>query len=132
MRRIFLVLAETVLLVAAGVLAAYIRLRHEAAWEIFNRNGLVKIVIVTAIIQLSFYLFDLYDLPGARNYRRVLLNLAGALGVATLLLAVFFYSVPALPIGGGVFSVDLSTPFAGVLNWRLGATWGAGHHPLCG
>jgi sugar transferase (PEP-CTERM system associated) len=130
MRRVFLVLSETVLLSLVGLVAAYIRLTDGATWEIFQRRGWLKLTLVTVVIQMAFYLFDLYDLPATRNYKRVMMNLAIALGVATVLLSILFYAMPALELGRGVFLMDLWLAFAAIGAWRLVVAWGAGHPNL--
>ena len=63
MRRVFIVASEAVLLFAVGVIAAYIRFLDEAPNEIVDQRGWIKLLFATVVIQLAFYLFDLYDLP---------------------------------------------------------------------
>jgi hypothetical protein len=83
------------------VVAAYIRFTGEAADEIVNNRGWIKLLLASVVIQVAFYLFDLYDLPAMRSYRQVLTNLAKALGVATALLMMLFYALPMLTLGRG-------------------------------
>jgi sugar transferase (PEP-CTERM system associated) len=130
MRRALLVPVETMLLFLVGMAAAYIRLTDDVMWEVFNRQGWMKLLLVTLFIQLSFYLFDLYDLPATRRYRRVLFNLAKSLGSATVLLSILFYAVPMLELGRGVFLVDLALSFIAIAAWRLVVAWSAGHPQL--
>jgi sugar transferase (PEP-CTERM system associated) len=126
MRRLILVASETVLLLLVGLAAAFIRV-DDLYYEIMRNNGLNKLMFVTLFIQLAFYLFDLYDLPATRSYRRVLFNLARALGAATILLSILFYAVPMLEMGRGVFLVTLALAFAAISAWRLVVAWSAGH-----
>ena len=79
MRRLFLVIVDAVLLFAAAFTAAHIRFGSEISDVLFNQRGWMKIVMLTVIIQLAFYLFDLYDLPATRRYRRVIINIVIAL-----------------------------------------------------
>jgi sugar transferase (PEP-CTERM system associated) len=130
MRRFFLVIVETVLLLASALTATYIRIGAETPAVLFNHLGWMKLTLVTMVIQSTFYLFDLYDLPATRRYVRVLMNIAIALGVATVALSILFYVVPALQLGRGVFLVDVSLAAVLISSWRLLVAWSAGHPQL--
>lgn len=130
MRRLFLVIVETVLLFAAALTATHIRFGSESSDVLFNQRGWMKVIMLTAVIQLAFYLFDLYDLPATRRYRQVIINLGIALGVATVLLSILFYVVPSLQLGRGVFLVDVTLIVAVIPAWRLVVAWSAGHPQL--
>lgn len=130
MRRLFLVIVETVLLFAAALTATQIRFGSESSDVLFNQRGWLKLVMLTVVIQLAFYLFDLYDLPTTRRYRRVIINLVIALSVATVLLSILFYVVPALQLGRGVLLVDVTLILAVIPAWRLVVAWSAGHPQL--
>jgi len=130
MRRFFLVIVETVLLLASALTATYIRIGADTPAVLFNHRGWMKLTLVTMVIQSAFYLFDLYDLPATRRYLRVLMNIAIALGVATVGLSILFYVVPALQLGRGVFLVDVSLAVVVISSWRLLVAWSAGHPQL--
>jgi len=130
MRRLFLVLSETVILMLAALAATYVRFGSESSAAVLEHRGWLKLVMLTAVIQLAFYLFDLYDLPATRRYRRVIMNLIIALGVATVLLSILFYLVPALQLGRAVFLVDVTLILALIPAWRLLVAWSAGHPQL--
>jgi sugar transferase (PEP-CTERM system associated) len=116
-----------VLLLMVALIASYIRLCGDASWEIFHRQGGLKILLLTLVIQLAFYLFDLYDLPASRSYRRVLANLVKALGATTVLLSLLFYALPALELGRGVFLLSLALTFIVIAAWRRAVAWSARH-----
>ena len=130
MRRVFVAVTETFLLFAVGVVAAYIRFTGEAEHEIVNNGGWIKLLLASLVIQVAFYLFDLYDLPAMRRYRQVLVNLAKALGVATVLLMILFYVLPMLTLGRGVFLVNLGLAFAAIALFRLLVSWSSAHPHL--
>ncbi len=127
MRRAFLITAETGLLLSTGLAAAWLRLGEGTAWELAERQGWLKLLMVTLVIQLAFYLFDLYDLPATRSYRRVVKNLIKSLLAATVLLSIFFYALPSFQLGRGVFLVELGLAFAIIALWRLLVAWTTGH-----
>ncbi|HLG13112.1 MAG TPA: TIGR03013 family XrtA/PEP-CTERM system glycosyltransferase [Blastocatellia bacterium] len=130
MRRLFLVTSEMALLMLGGLVAAYIRFADDASWQLFQRRGWMKLVMVTLVIQIAFYLFDLYDLPATRSYRRVVFNMLKAMGTATVVLTVLFYVVPALEHGRGVFLANLAVNFVIIAAWRTLVAWSAGHPQL--
>ena len=130
MRRLSLVVAETTLLLVVGLTAAYLRLTHDLSYELSERQGWLKLILTTLVIQLSFYLFDLYSLPATRDYQRVVINLAKALGAATVLLSILFFALPVLELGRGVFLVGLSLTFVVISAWRKLVAWSTGHPQL--
>ena len=130
MRRFFLVLIETSLLLIIGLVATYARVTGDTSYELFERRGWLKLLMVTLVIQLAFYLFDLYDLRATRSYRRVAMNLAIALCVATALLSILFYAVPMLQLGRGIFLAEMAFIVALIPGWRILVSWSAGHPQL--
>jgi sugar transferase (PEP-CTERM system associated) len=130
MRRILLVIVESFLLWLCGFFALYVRVLGGTAYELIERRGWLKLIAVTFAIQLAFYLFDLYDLPATRSYRRVVKNMAVALAVATVLLTILFYIMPPLSLGRGIFLVMIAFVSAVIPGWRLLVAWSAGHPHL--
>ncbi|HJQ68581.1 MAG TPA: TIGR03013 family XrtA/PEP-CTERM system glycosyltransferase [Blastocatellia bacterium] len=130
MRRLSLVMAETTLLLVVGLTAAYLRLAHDLSYELSERQGWLKLILTTLVIQLSFYLFDLYSLHATRVYRKVVVNLVKALGAATVLLAILFFALPMLELGRGVFIVNLALTFVVISAWRKVVAWSTGHPQL--
>jgi sugar transferase (PEP-CTERM system associated) len=130
MRRLFLVAIETLLLLTVGFAAAYVRVGGDTSYELFFRRGWMKLLLVTFVIQLAFYLFDLYDLRTTRSYRRVITNIAVALATATVLLSILFYAAPVLEPGRGIFLVEMAFVAALIPAWRLMVAWSEGHPQL--
>lgn len=127
MRRFLFVVIESSLLLLCGFFALYVRVLGDTAYELIERHGWMKIIVVTLVIQLAFYLFDLYDLPATRSYRRVVTNMTIALAVAAVLLAFLFYLVPMLSLGRGIFLVMIAFACGVIPSWRLLVAWSAGH-----
>lgn len=130
MRRFFLFLTESVLLFAIAMLAGTIRYTGYLWSDTFQDRGWMKFVMMTMVIQLAFYLFDLYDLPATRRYRRVFGNLVKSLCVSTLLLSIFFYAFPKLAIDRSIFLIAIAMDFVAIAGWRLLAAWSSGHPNL--
>src|SRR5262245_34077245 len=91
MRRVFLLFVETLLLFTAGLLAVHLRFAEDFETEVYAKHGWMKLLLMVGIVQLMFYLFDLYDLPATRRYPRVLGNLVKAMSSSALLLAMLLY-----------------------------------------
>lgn len=130
MRRAFLILFESVLIYLMGIVAIQIRVPGSVTHELFERYGVEKLLLVTLVIQLAFYLFDLYDMPTSRSHRKVVTNITFALVAATVLLTILFYAMPTLQLGRGAFVVQMIQVFAIIPAWRLLAAWSAGHPQL--
>ncbi len=126
----FLVAAEFVLMLVAGLAATYIRLANAIWYEVLERQSWQKLLLVALVAQLTFYLFDLYDLPAMRSYRRVMINLVKALGVTTVLISILFYVLPVLQLGRGVYLWMIAISFALITAWRWLVAWSAGHPQL--
>src|SRR6267378_5696528 len=130
MRRLFLVIVDAALLFAAALTATQIRYGSESADILFNQRGWMKIVMLAVVIQLAFYLFDLYDLPATRRYRQVIINMVIALSVASVLLSILSYVLPVLQLGRGVFLLAVILIVGVIPAWRLVVAWSAGHPQL--
>jgi len=128
-RRFFLILAEAAWLYLSGVVAAFVRLGSGATWEILNRRGWLKLALVVIVIQVSLYLFDLYELEPAQG-KRLFISLAKAYSCALVFLLGLFYFVPALVLGRGIFVLNLMLGAAMTLAGRLLVAWGERHPAL--
>jgi len=129
LRSLFLITSETAWLYLSGLTAAYIRLGSGTRSELIDKHGALKLVVVVIVVQLSFYLFDLYD----RRFigkRRFLFNLARAYAVATIFLLALFYIVPSILLGRGVFVLNMTIGAVLTLGCRFLIRWGERHPTL--
>jgi sugar transferase (PEP-CTERM system associated) len=78
-----------------------------------------KVALVTLVCQLCLYYNDFYDLTLVHSSRELVVRLLQAVGTASILLAVLYFTVPALMIGDGIFVSALSVFVVGILGWRL-------------
>ena len=118
-RSITLVAFETGLIVSAIATAAYVRLGSRASEVYFDSDGLLKIVMVAAILQTCLYFADLYDLRVLADRRELFIRLVHALASTSFLLAVLYFWFPSLIIGRGVIMIATLLVIALVLGWRL-------------
>ena len=122
-RSTLLVLGETCLLLAAVTGATYIRLGEYAWFVLADRGGILRVLFVVAVCQLSLHYADLYDLRNIVDTRDLLIRLFQALGVTSLILALAYFWFPDWIIGRGVFLVAAFLVISAVTIWRLGFTW---------
>jgi sugar transferase (PEP-CTERM system associated) len=119
LRSFTLVVFETVLIVAAVTLAAYLRL-GDLAWRILiNEYGVAKMLLVAGVAQACLYYADLYDLRLASDRPELFVRIVQALGAASFILAVVYFWFPALIIGRGVFTIAALLVITLVIGWRL-------------
>jgi len=119
--RIFwLILADAAFLYSGVMLAMYLRLGISGSENELNaKNGWFKIALASAVCLLILYFYDLYDYIVMTNRRELLLRLVQALGIAWVLLALLFYSVPQLMIGRGVSVISVPIVLCFLLGWRI-------------
>jgi sugar transferase (PEP-CTERM system associated) len=122
-----LVFGETVLIVAAVGVAAYIRL-GSWMWEIVaNEHGVLKTLLVAGVVQGCFYYADLYDLRVTADSRELFTRVLQALAAASFMLAVLYFWFPDLIIGRGVFLIASALVIAVVFGWRMAFVWLSRH-----
>ncbi len=129
-RKLALLLFESVLIYICGLVAIYLRFGGEAPNILSNQHGWLKILLALSVVQISFYLFDLYDFQMIWQ-RSVLMNrILQALGVAAIVLALIFYALPKMMLGRGVFLVALGLMLTLMIAWRFLVRWLIGHPRL--
>ena len=127
-RTLLLIIAEALLICLAMVAAAYLRLGwSDAYFELSEKNGHLKVALVTAFCLAAFYLYDLYDFVVMHDRRELALRLVQALGLAWVALAIAMYLLPGLMIGRGVSLIALPLALMLMVAWRAAAHWLLGH-----
>jgi sugar transferase (PEP-CTERM system associated) len=122
-RLLLLVAFETVLIVLAVGVSAYVRL-GDAAWELVTSpDGLLKTLLVAFVTQACLYYADLYDLRVVSDRRELFIRLVQALGAASFILAVVYYWFPDVVLGRGVFMIAAAMIVTVVVGWRLLYDW---------
>src|SRR3954464_15279424 len=93
-RSLFLVIAESGLIVGAVGLAAYLRL-GEWTWIIMaEEHGFLKALLIAGVCQLCLYYSDLYDFHKIGDRRDLFVRIARALGAASFILALVYFWFP--------------------------------------
>jgi sugar transferase (PEP-CTERM system associated) len=122
-RPLVLILFETALILAAIVVAAWLRLGTAPLRLITEENLLGKGLFIALVCQTCLYYAELYDLRLVRDRRELFVRILQALGAASFLLAVVYLVVPDLVIGRGVFVVAAAMVATLVVGWRLAFEW---------
>jgi sugar transferase (PEP-CTERM system associated) len=125
-RTLTLVAFETILIVGAVAVAAYVRLGADA-WDILEfGEAFARALLVAAVTQGCLYYADLYDLRLLSDRRELFVRMLHALAFASLLLALLYYWFPDLIIGRGVFLIAAVLIMTVVIGWRVAFEW-VGH-----
>jgi sugar transferase (PEP-CTERM system associated) len=107
LRKLGAVFLETFLLICC-VLGAYYFRFWLSPFDSGERTAIfLKALLVAFIFQVVMHLNDIYSFRGTRLSKKYVLRLCQALAIATVILCLLFYSIPALFIGGGVFLSSL-------------------------
>src|SRR5262245_52046461 len=118
---------ETALMILAVVVAAALRFGPEdAAHILVNENGILKVLLIVGIAQVSLYYADLYDLRVASDRRELYTRLIQALASTSFALAVLYFWAPSLMVGRGVFLIAAVLVIVIVVGWRLSFEWLSG------
>jgi sugar transferase (PEP-CTERM system associated) len=126
-RMLTLILLDTMLIVLAVAIAAYIRL-GDWAWDIVvNENGIGKTLIIAVVAQVCLYYADLYDVRLISERRELFIGMVQALASASFALAALYFWFPSLVIGRGVFMIAAVLVMLFVVGWRVTFEWMSGH-----
>jgi sugar transferase (PEP-CTERM system associated) len=128
-RTAFLVLFETVLILAAVCAGVWIRGGSDELSEMFAQEGMPKALLITVICQLCLYYSDMYDLRVLSDRRELFIRIVQSLGATSFLLAATYYWFPALMIGRGVFVLSAFFVVTLVAGWRIAFEWLANRAP---
>jgi len=128
---ILLIIAEAALVYGALISAVYIRFSvADAIFELQSKNGFLKAGVAAFFCLAAFYLFDLYDFLVMHDRRELVLRLIQALGLAWIVLALSFYTFPAVMLGRGVSLIALPIALTLMVLWRVSIHWFLGHPAL--
>ena len=123
LRSLTLVLCETVLIVVAVALAAYLRL-GDGAWDVlFFNDGVLKVAVIVIVTQGCLYYADLYDMRLMSDRPALFIGIVQALAAVSFILALVYYWFPNLVIGRGVFLIAAMLVITLVIGWRLAFDW---------
>ncbi len=104
------------LLVAAAVRAPY----SGSLWVHFSTGGiLARFALVVLASQLALYYNDLYNSPLVSRHSEIFVQLLQALGIACLVLGIFYYLSPEFSLGRGIAALAAPTILILTVGWRF-------------
>jgi FlaA1/EpsC-like NDP-sugar epimerase len=122
LRRYIFAFIDGLLILIAILAGEYLRF----GWgrEILRVDYLAgKIMLIVAVIQVTFYYFDLYEPKSFRQRIGMGVLLLKALATSCIILGLASYSMPFLALGRGVLTITVSALFLLVLSWRVIFPW---------
>lgn len=118
-RTLFLGISEACLIALSFVAAAALRLgTNDATLMLHEKQGLLRILVLSCVFLVSMYYFDLYDSSILSNQREVLSRLIQALGTVCILVAVVYYLDPRLELGRGITLIGILIVAIILALWR--------------
>jgi sugar transferase (PEP-CTERM system associated) len=112
-------LFESVLIVGAVALAAWLRLGADAWLVLTVEQGFQKAALIAVACQMCLYFADLYNPRVISDRRELFVRTVRALGATSFLLAASYYWFPSLVLGRGVFLLSAFLVIGLVIGWRL-------------
>jgi sugar transferase (PEP-CTERM system associated) len=122
-RPALLITVEHIVIVLAVMLAAVIRLDVPDDPVPKFAAVLWRASLIGAVLQICLHYSDLYALRTLADRRDLFIRLLQALGAASVILAFFYYWIPTLIIGRGVFVIASVFIVALVVGWRVVFEW---------
>lgn len=122
LRSFLFVIAEALLIYAAILISAYLRLGglNKPFW---SSEVLSKALLMVVVCQISIYFNDLYNLQVTDTYLELSHRLTKALGIASISLAIIYYCLPSFLVGRGIFFISLLFIVLLVVPWRFAYNW---------
>jgi sugar transferase (PEP-CTERM system associated) len=118
-RSALLILSETLLIVAAIVVGARLRVGETI---VLGGPELLRALLIAGVCQVCLYYSDLYDLR-AGDRRELFVGLVQALSATSFLLAAIYFWSPQLMVGRGVFLASSVLVLCVIAAWRLTFDW---------
>jgi len=120
--------AECLIVVATFVLAMALRFGE----DLLEQNAIATRGLTSAtVMALCLYYSDLYeDSAFQLRTQELFLRVLRSFLVATVLLSLVYFAVPALGIGRGLLAIHLVLALTGVMAWRVGMRWIVGRSAL--
>lgn len=123
-RLVLLIALETMLIVGAVGLAAFVRLGPGMGELIREPDTLSKALLIALVCQICLYYAGLYDeMRITPDRRELLVRIFQALGTTSIMLAILYYTFPALVLGRGVVMIAAILITLLVIGWRILYTW---------
>ncbi len=120
-RILLLVIFDGLLIVAGLLVAIALRFHDSKAFFSYLRGPhmLARFALVVVVCELALYYNDLFDPQVISRRSEFFVRLLQALGIACLVLAIFYYLDENLGLGRGIAVLAVPAILALMLGWRL-------------
>ena len=122
-RTLILLGGEALIVWTSLLLGAVLELRDDSYLVLNYEGGYIKIFVVTALVLLCSYWFDLYDTARLTTKGELFFRLLLIPGLLSFLLAAVSYIHPSYLLGNGASVVGLLILTVAMIGWRLGFGW---------
>ena len=122
-RTLILLGGEALIVWTSLLLGAVLELRDDSYLVLNYEGGYIKIFVVTALVLLCSYWFDLYDTARLTTKGELFFRLLLVPGLLSFLLAAVSYVHPSYLLGNGASEVGLLILTVAMIGWRLGFGW---------
>ena len=113
-----------------GISTLYIRFGSYSSRIFLAEQGWLKILVMTVVVLVSLYLCDLYEFNRIRDRVIMWVGIVQAFGLASITLAIIFYTLPHVFVGRGVFAIDLVSMLGVVTLLRASRSWASGQRGM--
>jgi sugar transferase (PEP-CTERM system associated) len=122
-RTLILLAGEALIVWTSLLLGAVLELRDDSYLVLNYEGGYIKIFVVTGLVLLCSYWFDLYDTARLTTKGELFFRLLLVPGLLSFLLAAISYFHPAYLLGNGASELGLLILTIAMIGWRLGFGW---------
>jgi sugar transferase (PEP-CTERM system associated) len=118
-RKLLFFFLESFFIFGMILISIGIRFRGDFSVIAITDHFFLKSLLIVLVVQMALYYFDLYNFKRFQNNLEFSNRLFQALGVASMLLAVFYYLLPQLIIGRGIFFLSIGFVMIVTFLWRI-------------
>jgi sugar transferase (PEP-CTERM system associated) len=122
-RTLILLAGEALIIWTSFLLGAVYEFREDSYLVLNYEGGYLKILVVTVLVLLCSYWFDLYDTALLNSKGELYFRLLLVPGILAFVLAAVSYLRPSLLLGSGSAAVGLLILTIALIGWRLGFSW---------
>ncbi len=119
LRKIIFILGEGLLIYMAVSLASYFNVGEEIAFTELIEVLWLKILLVSAVTQISLYFNDLYEFNYDGNMVDLATRLIQSIGMTSIILAVVYFVWPDAIIGRWIFFFSILFLLLFLVSWRF-------------
>jgi sugar transferase (PEP-CTERM system associated) len=122
-RTLILLVGEALIVWTSFLLGAVVELREDSYIALNYEHGYEKIFVVTALVLLCSYWFDLYDTARFNTKGELYFRLLLVPGLLAFVLAAVSMIRPNYLLGSGSSELGLLILTVALIGWRLGFSW---------